>query len=383
LSAALALARRGVDLVVLERGTTESRQSRASTFHPPTLQYLAEVGITPQLLEAGILAPLFQLRERSGEVIGSFDLSELADVTPYPYRLQCEQNKLCGMITNELEGMANVLIRYESEVVGVEQGAELARVHCGNGVTYESEFVIGADGAHSSIRSLLGVRLEGVTYPERFLIASTTFDVSRLIPGLAHVSYIADPTEWAAVIHSPDHWRVMFPLRDDEGETDVADSVAVKARLSSFFGKDSPSNFPLSDVAVYSVHRRAVSHMRMGRVLLIGDAAHLNNPLGGQGMNSGIHDAMTLAKTLVGICDGGLSLEALNAWAEHRQTVARDYVGSDSHATYAALREPDPERRRTYREALFEMLADDDRRRSYLLRSSMLATAQMGLPGQN
>jgi 3-(3-hydroxy-phenyl)propionate hydroxylase len=344
------------------------------------LTYLSQLGIVDQLIELGIKAPIFQLRERSGEIVASFDLTELADVTSFPFRLQCEQNKLCRILQRELEDSTLADLQFSTRVKSVKINSDHVELIDSNEIVRQFDFVIAADGAHSQTRSTLGIGLEGITYPERFLIASTSTDITQLIPDLAHVSYIADPQEWAALIHSPDHWRVMFPIIGEDDEEALIHPAMVNRRLQNFFEVDSTFTFPLHDVTVYNVHRRVARSWSAGRVFLVGDAAHLNNPLGGQGMNSGIHDAVTLARSLDRVISHGRPESDLEHWAERRNLVAKEYVGGDTNANYAALREPDANVRAKYRQELKAILSDQDRRRGFLIRSAMLNTATIGHP---
>jgi 3-(3-hydroxy-phenyl)propionate hydroxylase len=172
----------------------------------------------------------------------------------------------------------------------------------------------------------------------------------------------------------------MFPLASEDNDEEATHPAMVNLRLQNFFEVDAGFTFPLHDVTVYNVHRRVARSWSAGRVFLVGDAAHLNNPLGGQGMNSGIHDAVTLARTLDQVISHGRPESDLGYWAEQRNLVAKEYVGGDTHANYAVLREPDANARAKYRQELRAILSDRDRRRGFLLRSAMLNTATIGHP---
>lgn len=384
LSAALALAREGIDVRVLEAGPDVADRSRASTFHPATLEYLAELGVVDELLALGIRAPVYQLRERRGALLAEFDLQELSDETSYPFRLQCEQHKFCRIVRRHLEKEPSVELRFGSEVTGVTMLGERAFVGLANDEEIEASFVIAADGAHSVVARCTGSTGRSFTYPQRFLIASVDIDVPGLIPGLAHVSYLADPEDWMAVIHSPDHWRLLFGVDPRLPEDTVLDTGNLQQRVVGFLDperKHLRGEIPLADVTLYRVHRKVLDNFRRGPIAFVGDAAHLNNPLGGQGMNSGIHDAVTLARNLALVLGRRGGDKALDAWASARRAVAEQYVLADTDANYRALSAADPSERAQHRANLMEMQMDAGRRKDAMRRSAMLNTARVGMPG--
>lgn len=385
LSAALTLAQSGVPVRILESSSDVSTKSRASTFHAATLEYLDDFGITSQLLEIGIKAPVYQMRERRGGVVVEYDLTELADETRYPFRLQCEQDKFCRIARHHIDAQDTVQIDFNHEVTSITVHDGLVELSLSNGERVETPFVIAADGAHSTIARELALSSQSYTYSQRFLIASVEVDVSRYIPGIAHVSYVADPDDWVAVIHSPDHWRLLFGVDADEGEDDseVLDPDRIQARIAAFLEPEHDhisAPYAIADLTLYRVHRKVLDSFLHGPVALVGDAAHLNNPVGGQGMNSGIHDAVTLARRIVKVWRGEATYEDLLQWSSLRQRVAADYVLTDTDANYRALSAKGIEERLERKEALLSALKDPLSRRDILRRSSMLTTARIGLP---
>ena len=364
LTAALALARRGVEVTVLEAGPDLATESRASTFHPPSLEMLADLGVLDALMAKGITSTTFQYRDRSGGVIADLDLSVLAGDTAYPFRVQCEQSRLTPILRDAFLALPGAAVEYDAAVTEVRQTGVGVGVDAGR--PYDADWLIGADGASSAVRKSLALDFEGLTYPERFLVVSTTEDLEQILPGIAAVNYVFDPDEWLVLLRTPDHWRVLFPT---EPETpDEVEIARVQERLSGVV--DLGRDWAVLHTSLYRVHQRVASTFRVGRVLLAGDAAHVNNPLGGMGMNSGLHDAVAFAQALADLLEGGE--DRLDEVAARRRWVATDYVKAQTHGNWEQIRERDPVARAALHETLRARAASPEAMRDYLLTTSMI-----------
>ncbi|WP_405138272.1 FAD-dependent oxidoreductase [Nocardia sp. NBC_01388] len=360
LTAALTLARRGVDVTVLEAGAELATESRASTFHPPTLEMLDELGVVDALLSRGIVAETFQYRERGGGEIATLNMAVLAPDTVFPYRVQCEQNKLTPILLDALPGSAEV--RFDHRVEGVRSRANGVTVATSAGAVH-ADWLIGADGAHSMVRRATGASFEGNTYPERFLVASVEEDLTAALPGIAPINYVFDPAEWLVLLRTPDHWRVLLPTPD--GSADDLELSRLPERLTGVADLGRP--WRIAHASLYRVHQRVAPRFRDGRVLLMGDAAHVNNPLGGLGMNSGIHDAVRMAGALADVI-AGAPQEILDRAAALRRTVAIEHVQRASHANWSRLRGHDD----GYRDQLRALAADPVATRAHLRRACLM-----------
>ncbi|MFD3326640.1 FAD-dependent oxidoreductase [Streptomyces sp. NPDC058701] len=368
LTAALVLARAGVPVTVLESGAELAAESRASTFHPPTLDMLAELGVAQALVARGLVAGSFQYRDRHTGPVATLDLAVLADDTGHPFRLQCEQNKLTPLLLAELGRFAGTEVRFGSPVSGVEQDPGGVSVLLADGGRVGGSWLIGADGAHSTVRHAIDAGFAGMTYPERFLVASLDEDPSAVLPDLAPISYVLDPDEWMVLLRTPDHWRVLLPT--PTGTSDAAELVRLPRRLLDItLDVRGPE---IAHASLYHVHQRVAGAFRVGRVLLCGDAAHVNNPLGGMGMNSGIHDAVLMGRALAGAITGEGSDDELTDCAERRRACALRYVGVETHRNWERLRTRDPLLRAELLDELRATAADPVAARRSLLRSSML-----------
>ncbi|KAA8889420.1 FAD-dependent monooxygenase [Nocardia colli] len=359
LTAALTLDRRGIPVTVLEQGDELATESRASTFHPPTLAMLRDLGVLDALLHKGIVASTFQYRERGGGEIATLDLAVLAEDTPFPFRVQCEQSKLTPIL---LDALGSADVRFGCRVDGLRGTGDSVVLSTDRG-PIRTDWVIGADGAHSAVRHGLGVDFGGSTYPERFLVASVEEDLKRVLPGIAPINYIFDPDEWLVLLRTPQHWRVLLPTPSDTD--DEYELRRLPLRLDAVADLGRP--WKIAHASLYRVHQRVAGRFRHGRVLLAGDAAHLNNPLGGMGMNSGIHDAVQFASALADVI-GGAPEERLDEVAAHRHTVAVEHVQRTSHDNWNQLRGRDG----GHREQLRALAADPIAARAYLRRACLL-----------
>jgi len=281
--------------------------------------------------------------------------------------VQCEQYKLNQVLAARLPG-----VRYSAAVTDVKQDEKSVTVTINGGETLRADWLIGADGGRSRVREAVGVALEGFTWPERFLVASTPFDFAQVIPNLADVSYFADPEEWYFLLRVRDVWRAMFPTRAEENEADIVSDASIERRLQRVHARS--TRYEIAHRTLYSVHQRVAETYRKGRVFLAGDAAHLNNPLGGMGMNGGIHDAFNLATKLAAVIKGEQNEGELERYERQRRPVALEYVNRITIANKRHLEMRDADEQRRWREELERAMADRDAMREYMLRISMIAS---------
>jgi 3-(3-hydroxy-phenyl)propionate hydroxylase len=366
LAAAKVLEHAGIAVRVLEAEARLPQSLRASTFQPPTLDLLARFGATARLIEMGRIARQVQYRDRAGW-IAELDFGVLADDTQHPFRVQCEQYRLNQVLAERLHD-----IRFGAQLTAVEQDADGVTVTINGAETLRADWLIGADGGRSRVREALGIALEGFTWPERFLVASTPFDFAQVMPRLADVSYFADPQEWFFLLRVRDVWRAMFPTRAEESEAEILSDASIERRLQRVHAK--PGRYEIAHRTLYSVHQRVAESYRRGRVFLAGDAAHLNNPLGGMGMNGGIHDAFNLAEKLAAVIRGEKPVEELERYARQRRPVALEYVNRITIANKRHLEMHDAEEQRRWRAELAHAASDRAAQREYMLRISMIAS---------
>jgi 3-(3-hydroxy-phenyl)propionate hydroxylase len=193
-----------------------------------------------------------------------------------------------------------------------------------------------------------------------------------VFPGLSDVSYFADPEEWFFLLRVVGVWRAMFPTRPEERDADLTSEAGIERRLQRVWPK--VGAYEIAHRTLYPVHQRVAATYRKGRSFLAGDAAHLNNPLGGMGMNGGIHDAFTIAGALARVIRGEADPAELDRYERQRRPVALDYVNTISTANKRNLETRDPAHQRRWREELSRTAAEPRLAREYLLKASMIAS---------
>ena len=374
-SAALYLAQRGIPVTLVEAAATLPEDLRASTFHPPTLDMLDDLGVVDQLLEEGIVCPEWQYRDAREGVIANWDLGVLKDDTRHPYRIQCEQYKLTRIIIAELAKMDNVDVRFRVRATGTSQdehGVTLGVEGPEGPENLRGKYLIAADGASSVIRITQGIEFPGLTFPELWLCTSTEFKFEDHFEDLAPIAYIADPDFWFVFVRVPGLWRLLLPSRVGETAESLVTDETVQERMHQVCPKT--GDYDTFHRTAYSVHQRVAETYRKGRVFLAGDAAHINNPLGGMGMNGGIHDAVNLSKKLVKVWNGEADDRVLDLYDAQRRPIAVDYVQKTTIRNKQMLEETDPDARKAKHDEMRAMVADPAKAREYLLQSSMITT---------
>src|SRR5262245_42206166 len=378
---ALALAQRGFAVTVFEAEHQVNDAPRAATTHSATLELLEGLGLTGEVIARGLTARTFQFRDRaSGKLIAEFDHAHLTEDTRFPYAVQFEQHKLARLALERLGAFSGTEICFSTRVMHLEAQRDgvTATVETRNGSRrVAGAFLVGADGGRSTVRKLLGIEFDGYTWPERFIVLTTRFDFEGE-GGYCYRNYVSDPEEWANLfkIAGEDgrgQWRVVFPTRAEETDDGAFSDTGVQERLQRFF--PSPTPYPVVHRNLYKVHQRVAATFRKGRVLLAGDAAHVNNPIGGLGLNCGIHDGVELAERLARFCDGAPEDE-LDLYDRRRRPINIEFVQNQTVQNKKRMEEKDPAVRAANFEQLRQTAADPAQHRQFLLRTSLIESVR-------
>lgn len=362
------LALAGLAPLVLEREPAIPRQLRASTFHPPTLDLLEPDGVTAVLGASGRITPDWQVRLHETGERAVFDLAVLADDTRHPFRLQCHQHVLSTEIAARLERLG-APVRFGAAVTAVGERGAGVTASLADGREVEGRFLVGCDGARSLVRDAIGGSFDGAAYPEITVLATTTFDFAEAFDGLSGVNYIWKPGGTFSLLRLPDVWRCSFLARPEDDTGEAVRDAALAAHLDEILPGRGRA-VPIIERRPYRVHQRLASRWRRGPLFLAGDAAHLNSPKGGMGLNGGIHDAWELAGLLREAFDGH---DRLDRYEARRRPVVAEEIIAQADANRARMAVLDAGERRAELVRLQAIAADPERARPFLLKSSMIA----------
>ena len=292
--------------------------------------------------------------------------------------LQYEQYKLTASIAAECANAGDFDVRFSHNVTGLTQtadGVEIEYVSPSGTERMRADYVIGCDGGRSTVRKLADIEFEGFTYPEKFIKIATTFKFESVNPNLCFRNYFSDPREWCNLFkvrgETPGGlWRAIFPIPDDEDETTALSPDRIEARLQKFFPK--AGSYQVEYVNLYGVHPRVAATFRNGRVLLAGDSAHVNNPIGGMGMNGGMHDGINLADKLATVIHGEADEGLLDLYDRQRRHAAVTYVQAQTIANKRLMEERDPAVRAANFDQLRRTAEDTSTAKAYMRRAALI-----------
>ena len=375
----LYLARNGIKATLFDMAPRPPEDHRAATLQPSTLDLFEELGLTKRILEQGFKSKFFQWRDRvKNEIVAEFDYGRLSDVSGHPYVIQLEQHKTVYTALDAAKQYADFILHRPVEVVAVRQGADWAecdvRHENGEVVTHRGDYLVGCDGGRSIVRKAAGVSFEGFTWSERFNIVSTPTDLGKA-HGFRLRNYCSHPDRWVSLMQVPGEdgkglWRCVFPAKADESDEEVMGDAWINAR---FLECMNAGPYPIVHRNMYNVHQRVAGNFRAGRILLAGDSAHVNNPIGGMGMNSGFQDGITLARKLIEISKGADADALLDRYDRQRRLTAIEYVQAQSIANKRLLEEIDPKVRAERLDELRKINADPARHLDFVKRASLIS----------
>jgi 3-(3-hydroxy-phenyl)propionate hydroxylase len=376
---ALALKRRGVPVTVFEQEPVPVTDQRAASIHPPTLELLDALGVAQTIIPLGLKSPSYRFHDRvTRSVVAEFDLGRMGDEFRFPYVLQYEQYKLTASITAAHANAGDFDVRFSHAVTDLrDRGSHVDIAVAANGATerLQAAYVIGCDGGRSTVRKLADIDFEGFTYPEKFLKVATPFDFGTVNRDLAIRNFFADPDEWCNVFKVRGErpgglWRVIVPIGPDETDEAALAPERIEERLQRFFPK--AGRYPVEYVNLYGVSQRVAATFRRGRLLLAGDSAHVNNPIGGMGMNGGIHDAVNLAAKLAQVLRGEADETLLDRYSRQRRHAAVEYIQAQTIANKKLMEERDPRMRAANFDELKRTADNPDASRRYMRRAALL-----------
>ncbi len=324
------LKRLGISSLILDRLEAGANTSRAAVVHARTLEVLEPLGVTPELLQEGIVVPTFRMRDRN-RILTSISFKDLD--TKYPFALMCPQNRTEAVLLRRLQSLGGAVQR-PCNVVTVRPGENDVEVQFKSGEelkTVRTKWLVGCDGMHSVVREQSAIPFIGGNYEESFVLADVEMDwpLDR-----QEVSLFFSDKGLIVVAPLPgDQFRIVATMKEAPPEVSIID-------LQHIFEERGPENAAIAIHRIvwasrFDIEHRVAKVLRIGRILLAGDAAHVHSPAGGQGMNTGIQDAIALAAALQETFQLGND-GPLNSWQEKRLEIAHSVVTMTDRMTKMA-----------------------------------------------
>lgn len=371
---ALYLAQQNIPVVLLEKEDSLPIDLRASTFHPPSLEMLDELGVTEKLIAKGLSVDKYHYRDRQSGDIAEFNMAIIADETRFPFRLQLEQYEMTMIVGEMLKEYPHVDMRFSSKVLDSRQSADAVEVdiETPTGVeTLSTPFLIGCDGASSNVRKSAGIGYSGFTYDEKFLVVSTDYPLEDAFDNLAYVNYVADPDEWCVILRTEKTWRVLWPTESSISDETYLSDDYIQQRLHHLHNKE--GDYDIGHRTLYNVHQRVSETYFNGRIVLAGDSCHINNPLGGMGMNGGLHDAHNLAGKLVEIIKGGADYtDKFKHYDRQRRELAVKFVQEHTISNKELMESTETDVQVARQKMLMETAADPVKAKAFVMERAMM-----------
>lgn len=333
---ALWLARAGINCRIIDKAEAAASTSRAMVVQARTLELYRQVGLAERCVAAG--APIRTIRLRvGGKSVAEVDFGAIGKgLSPFPFALSLPQDVHEKLLEAAL---ADAGIRVERQITfaGLVQSADcvITRVvdAAGSVEQVRSSYIVGCDGYHSSVRAALGIAMMGGTYSQRFFVADVA--VSSDAPTGSIVAALGKDNFHALFsLPEPHRARLIGTLQGDGEAGDEAQAALVVRGAEASLGIAAEASVRPS---IYRVHHRVADSFACGRVFLAGDAAHVHSPAGGQGMNTGIGDAINLAWKLTCVIRKGTAPALLDTYEEERRPLALKLVRTTDRAFAAAV----------------------------------------------
>ncbi|KAK5936690.1 hypothetical protein PMZ80_011061 [Knufia obscura] len=339
------LAHAGLNVIAVDSLVKLADEPRAFTHMPFMFKEFEKAGILEQMRELSKFRgdAISYRRTKDQQVI-----ERLAPIPNRPLPLAVPQRNLTELLIDKLNEFPNGELRFGHRVVNVEQKSDdisvtLEVVQTNETSTLQCKYLVGADGAKSTIRKFMGIRYEGTTLPFKLIAADVVFPFEKY--GFNGANFMLDPENFGMIALTSENerketiWRVSigFPIESSDDEI----VKALPDKFQRLLEDLKPGQYTLLKAQPYEAHQFCTPTMKKGRTMLIGDSAHLCNPYSGQLLACGIFDASSLSQCLVSVIQHGAPESLLDEWNEDRVSKFKDVLDPFSKECFAATRDPD------------------------------------------
>lgn len=374
---ALGLARQGIEVTILDAEHSVNTSPRAAVYYHTTLSILKKLGMSDDAHAIGLPSTEFRMHWlATGEVMKS-DMRDAPEPgREFDHNLHFGQHILAELVMKHLARLPHTQVLWGHKVTALSQSDDKAvlTVETPDGIKdMSANWVIGTDGARSTMRRLMGLEFEGYTWPDRFVATNIAYPF--LENGFGNANMVVDPVNWAVVgrLGRENLWRLTY------GEDATLDEASILERLPERFAAILPDPaipYRIDNFSPYRVHQRCAPTFRAGRALLAGDAAHACNPCGGLGLTGGVLDADALSDALGAVIRGVADEGVLDFYSQERRRVFMEVASPMSANFKRLLSESDPVQRAKDKEAMFA----DGAKGGQEIRASSLADLMKGEP---
>ncbi len=333
------LRRRGISFRIIESAGQAVQQTKAVGVQARTLELLAKMGVANTAIERGLTTSLFSIYSEGKRLI-RIDFKEHLRESPYPYVLLLPQNETEQVLTEYLQSQG-AIIEWQRELVQLkqdEQGVEAALRHPDGAVErVRVGWLVGCDGAHSTVRHLLGLSFAGTSFEQSF--ASFAVGNVRLTWDLSYDEIFAFLHRGNFIGYFPladGRHRVVIAYAPDKAPTGEVTLEEIQQSIDTCGPQGARASEP-AELTRFHVNQRRTEHYRSGRIFLAGDAAHIHSPIGAQGMNTGIQDALNLGWKLALVVKGQASARLLESYEAEREQVGEALLRGTDRTTHLAL----------------------------------------------
>jgi 2-polyprenyl-6-methoxyphenol hydroxylase-like FAD-dependent oxidoreductase len=357
---ALGLAQQGLSVTVIDAESGINDSPRAAVYFPTTIKILDRLGLLPDTLAIAYLSESFCFH-----LLATREVARIANTfppnSPYPYNVHLGQHTLAQLVLKHFSALPNAVMRWRARLVELRQndsGCTLTVETAQRQEQIRAQWVVGADGARSTVRALLSLPFEGHTWPERFVATNVEYDFERF--GYEPANMIADAVNWAVVarLGRDNLWRVTYAENAELPEESIEQRIRERYALLL---PDPSAPYRIAAYSPYRVHERCAPVFRSGRTLLAGDAAHVCNPCGGMGLTGGVIDAAALIDVLAAVSSGTAPESVLDFYAAERRRVFLEVSSPIATDFKRRMSEPDPARQRADFEEFRRQALDPER----------------------
>lgn len=337
LTTALALAYHKIPFIVFEADASLSTETKAGTTLTRTLEIWQRFGAAGEILKKAMrVDEIGDIERNTNRIRNTVKLHLLKDETRFPFVINLPQYDMEPALQNCLLGSQYGKVLFCHRLTSFTQhpdGVSLNIETPGGEETFEACYLLACDGGRSTVRDQLGVAVEGCSLPERFSLVDLKVDLDVENPrDFPYLAYFSDAKEWMILVRQPECWRFLYPVFEDRKEYTIDE---LREKAIHFIGD--VKNVEVLGTNLFNIHHRVASKWRHGRVLLVGDAAHLITPMWALGLNTGILDANSVAWRVAWVLRGWANDTLFDAYEREQKPVAEQGSGEMAEAARAYM----------------------------------------------